>query len=69
MVTICPACHMMYDLYQPKIEGDFNESFDLPVLHYPQLLGLAMGLNPDELGLGENRVKARGILNLKNSVR
>lgn len=65
MVTICPACHMMYDLYQSKIEGDFNESFGIPVFHYPQLLGLAMGLDPDELGLGENRVKASGILNFK----
>ena len=51
LITVCPFCHMMYDLHQVRIERKFNEKFRIPVLHYPQLLGLAMDINPDELAL------------------
>ena len=62
MITICPMCHMVYDLNQPRIEKTFSETYGLPVLHYPQLLGLAMGITPEELALDELRVKADKIL-------
>jgi heterodisulfide reductase subunit B len=57
LITVCPFCHMMFDMNQPRIERAFNEKFGLPVLHYPQLLGLAMGFSPEELALNELRVK------------
>jgi len=63
LITICPFCHMMYDLNQPRIERRFNEKYGIPVLHYPQLLGLAMGFTPEELALHELRVKPTSILN------
>jgi len=62
LITVCPFCHMMYDLNQPRIERTFNEKFGIPILHYTQLLGLAMGFNPDELALEQLRVDASKIL-------
>jgi heterodisulfide reductase subunit B len=62
LVTVCPSCHMMYDFNQPRIEKAFNVSFGLPVLHYTQLLGLAMGFKLEELGLDELRVKPTFLL-------
>ena len=62
LITVCPFCHMMYDLNQSRIERTFNEKFGIPVLHYPQLLGLAMGISPDELALKQLRVDASKIL-------
>ncbi len=56
MVTICPFCHIMYDTNELRIEKMFNEAFGIPVLHYPQLLGLAMGMKPEELAFNELRV-------------
>ncbi|MCW3981701.1 MAG: CoB--CoM heterodisulfide reductase iron-sulfur subunit B family protein [Candidatus Bathyarchaeota archaeon] len=56
VVTVCPFCHMMFDTNQPRIERLFKESFRIPILHYPQLLGLAMGLAPEELALKSLRV-------------
>jgi len=64
LITVCPFCHMMYDLHQPRIERAFNEKFGIPVLHYPQLLGLAMSMSPDELALKELRVNASELLAL-----
>lgn len=64
LITVCPFCHMMFDLNQPRIERVLSEKFGVPVLHYTQLLGLAMGFSPDELGLEQLRVKASKILNL-----
>lgn len=56
LVTICPFCHIMYDTNELRIEKTFNEVYGIPILHYPQLLGLAMGMKADELAFGELRV-------------
>jgi len=63
LITVCPFCHMMFDINQPRIERLLEEEFGIPVLHYPQLLGLAMGFTPQELGLEELRVDATKLLN------
>jgi len=62
LITVCPFCHMMFDTNQPRIERVLNEMFGIPVLHYPQLLGLAMGFSPAELALEQLRVDASKIL-------
>jgi len=62
MVTICPACHQVLDANQRRAERTFSEVYDLPVLHYPQLLGLAMGIPPAELELTDLRVRPTKIL-------
>ncbi len=56
LITVCPFCHMIYDLNQPRVEKTFNEKFGIPVLHYTQLLGLAMGFSPEELAFKQLKV-------------
>jgi len=63
LITVCPFCHMMFDINQPRIEKLLSEKFGIPVLHYPQLLGLAMGMDAKELAIDELRVKATDIIN------
>ena len=58
LVTACPFCYLTYERCQLMQEENPN----LPVLHIPQLLGLAMSLDTDELGIGHNKVPSRVVL-------
>lgn len=62
MVLVCPFCDIMYDVNQQRIEKQAGEKYGIPVLFLPQLIGLALGLPPDELGLRLNRVSVRKLL-------
>jgi heterodisulfide reductase subunit B len=62
LITICPFCHIMYDTNELRIEKMFNETYGIPVLHYPQLLGLAMNIPAEELAFNELRVDVSKIL-------
>ena len=66
LITVCPSCHLMFDVNQSRIERIFNEKFSIPVLHYTQLLGLAMGMGPDELAFKELRVDPSRVLEIVN---
>lgn len=63
LALLCAFCSVMYDTNQAKIaESTEHEPYNLPVFYYPQLLGLAMGLSPKELGCNMNRVKTKPLL-------
>lgn len=62
LITVCPSCHLTFDVNQSRIERAFNESIGLPVVHYTQLLGLAMGFTPDEMAMKELRVDPSKLL-------
>lgn len=62
LVVVCPFCDIMYEINQRSIERQYGVSYRLPVLYYPQLLGLALGFKPDEMGFRLNRVKSRKIM-------
>ncbi|MBA7658179.1 8-methylmenaquinol:fumarate reductase membrane anchor subunit [subsurface metagenome] len=62
MILICPFCNVMYEQNQKKIEKELEQGFAMPCIYYTQLLGLALGYSPDELGFKINRVKPSKIL-------
>ncbi|NIQ07032.1 MAG: disulfide reductase, partial [Candidatus Korarchaeota archaeon] len=55
LVVTCPACHMMFDERQKVVASTVGSKLDLPVLYYTQLLGIAMGIEEEKLGLHLNR--------------
>lgn len=54
IVTPCPLCHMNLDANQERALKEVGENFKMPVLHVPQLVGLALGISPRELGIHRN---------------
>ena len=51
LVTPCPLCHLNLDLQQPEAAKVVGRDLGLAVLHLPQLIGLALGLEPKQLGM------------------
>jgi len=68
LVTPCPLCHLNLDLQQPLAAGVVGRPLNMPVLHLPQLLGLALGLSPKELGMNKHVVKPSSVIDWSTSV-
>ena len=68
LVTPCPLCHLNLDLQQPLAERVVGKELGMPVLHLPQLVGLALGLEPKELGMGRHVVKPTSVIDWSTSV-
>jgi len=57
IVDACPFCHLQMDVGQTEIAAKFGDVFNIPIVHYSQLLGLGMGYTPQELGIDMNYAK------------
>jgi succinate dehydrogenase / fumarate reductase cytochrome b subunit len=68
LVTPCPLCHLNLDLQQPLAERTIGRELNMPVLHLPQLVGLALGLEPKELGMQRHVVKPASVIDWTTSV-
>jgi heterodisulfide reductase subunit B len=62
IVTACPLCQMNLDGFQHKVNATYGTRFAVPVLYFTQLVGLALGLPPAQLGIGREIVSATAIL-------
>ncbi len=62
LISICPFCTVMYEGNQKKIEKVEGKQIGIPVFYYPQILGLALGIPPEELGFNLNRVRPKKFL-------
>ena len=62
MATVCPMCQLNIDAYQGEMNHFFGTSYHVPVLFFTQLMGLAFGRKPEELGIGTELVSSRNAL-------
>jgi heterodisulfide reductase subunit B len=56
MVTLCPMCQMNLDAYQNETNRYFHTHYNMPILFFTQLMGLAFGLQAQALGIGMEMV-------------
>ena len=63
IVTLCPMCQLNLDAYQIEMNKFFKTDYAVPVLYFTQLMGLAFGHAPAELGIGKEFVAAGPVLN------
>jgi succinate dehydrogenase / fumarate reductase, cytochrome b subunit len=68
LVVPCPLCHLNLDLQQPLASKVVGRPLAMPVLHLPQLLGLALGLEPKQLALGKHVVKPTSVIDWSAAV-
>jgi heterodisulfide reductase subunit B len=56
IVCACPLCEMNVEGYQPRVNKTFGTSFDIPVMYFTQLAGLAFGADPKQLAIDKQIV-------------
>lgn len=61
LALTCPSCFMQYDSRQYLLQKS-GEKLNLPIIYYPELLGLAMGFTAQELGMDMHRIDAADFL-------
>lgn len=62
MVTPCPLCQLNMDLKQDSAGKQLGRDIELPVLHMPQMIALALGCSKEEIGLKFNVTKATDLM-------
>jgi succinate dehydrogenase / fumarate reductase cytochrome b subunit len=62
LVSPCPLCHLNLDAQQPAAKQVSKHEIDLPILHLPQLIGLALGIEPKEMRLDHHVVSTKKLL-------
>ena len=62
ITTPCPLCQTNLDAYQSRVNSKFKTNYNLPILFFTQLMGVAFGLNSKDLGLKTNIVPPQKVL-------
>lgn len=62
MVTLCPMCQLNLDAYQETVNRHFGTDYNIPVLYFTQVIGIALGLPPETLGIGSEFIDVRPAL-------
>ena len=68
LVVPCPLCHLNLDLQQPAASKAVDRELGMPILHLPQLVGLALGLEPKELGMNKHVIRPTSVIDWSTSV-
>lgn len=62
IATVCPLCQVNLECYQRHVNRVFGTDFKVPVLYFTQLVGLALGISPQRLGIGTELISPAPVL-------
>jgi heterodisulfide reductase subunit B len=65
IATECPTCHSGLEMHQIRAEKKYGEKSNVKIIYFTQLLGLALGLSPKQVGIHENVSDSMGFLKEK----
>jgi heterodisulfide reductase subunit B len=65
IACMCPMCQLNMDAYQSRVNKTFNTDFQIPIVFFTQLMGLAIGIEADQLGFGTEIVAAEPVIRRK----
>ncbi len=66
VVAACTMCQMNLDMRQSQINKKYKTNFNIPAIFFTQLIGLAMGISADKLGLDKLYVDPKPLLRSLN---
>ena len=67
IITACPLCQLNLDAYQGAVNSKFKTNFNIPILYFTQIMGIALGYKAKELGVGQGLVSAKKVLSTYSS--
>jgi heterodisulfide reductase subunit B len=65
VVVACPLCQANLDVRQRQTGEQYGQDYDLPIIYFTQLMGLAFGLEPSALGLDKHSISPKPLLQEK----
>ena len=69
IATACPLCQMNLEAYQNKINQAFGKNFNVPIVYFTHLVGVALGMSPAKMGLDKLLVSPDKLLARAKEVR
>ena len=69
VVVACPLCQMNLDLRQDQASKEMDTRFNMPVLYFTQMMGIAFDLPEEELGLNKLCVSPNGLMRKLDELR
>jgi len=69
ILCMCPMCQLNLDGYQKRVASYFDTQFDIPILFFTQVLGIALGIEPKKLGFGKELISAKRLIRERLNVR
>jgi len=64
IATACPMCDINLEVYQTQVNHEFGTEFKMPIMYFTQLMGVALGLTPEQLGIETQMVPSAPLLAL-----
>ena len=62
IVVACPLCHANLDTRQGEVEKEYGTQYGIPIVYFTQLMGVALGVPLNKLGLQKHFVSADALL-------
>lgn len=68
IAAACPLCHVNLEGFQGKINSLYSTNFNIPVIYFTHLVGIALGLSPEEIGLDKLLIEPTKLMAMKETV-
>jgi heterodisulfide reductase subunit B len=62
IMVVCPSCYIQFEFQQRAVNKKFGTDFNFPVFYFTELVAIAFGFSPDELGFKFHRIKPKKLL-------
>jgi len=68
IAVACPLCQQNLDLRQAQVNSGTGSTFNIPVLYFSQIMGLAYGYSPKELGIDKCIVRPESLIRSRSPI-